>query len=553
MKVSSPIDLFAPVEVDRVLEIRTSRMKKMPGVNVMTGIDKKICAEPMKIDKFGLEGDEHDPTFHGGIDKAILGYCASHYLSWQESYPDRLDKFVPGGFGENFVFAHMNERNVCIGDIVAVGSEVLLQVSLPRQPCFKLNHRFSLKNFAPETYKTSRTGWYYRVLREGTVKAGDEAHLMERKWPDWTVERVQEYLHRVTDNLEMNERIAEIEALGEESRGQFRKRVAKAKKKKNQSKKEEELWEDFKVISRKMETPKVVSLMLEAKAKNPDFERFPLGAHARIRLPNGLIRTYSVVSSNGRGPDATRLLEFGIALDENSRGGSRFIHESIQVGGLLSIGRVTSDVAPVGSASHHVFLSGGIGITAFLDLMNAYDSINWSFQLHYAVPSINDAAFRDRLGRYGDRVTIYDKTKGQRMNIKNVVKTLPWNSHLYVCGPNRLMEAVREAVEECGLSPAEVHYEAFAADITGDPFEVEVVNRGGKVLKVGEEESLLEVLKREFGDVASSCEVGNCGTCKVALKSGRADHRGSALMPEEKDTAMLTCVSRGIGRIAIEI
>ena len=67
----------------------------------------------------------------------------------------------------------MNERNVCIGDIVSVGTDgVLLQVSLPRQPCFKLNHRFQLKNFAPNTYKLSRTGWYYRVLQEGTIQVG---------------------------------------------------------------------------------------------------------------------------------------------------------------------------------------------------------------------------------------------------------------------------------------------------------------------------------------------------------------------------------------------
>jgi MOSC domain-containing protein YiiM len=87
----------------------------------------------------------------------------------------------------------MNERNVCIGDIMSVGDEVLLQVSLPRQPCFKLNHRFQLKNFAPNTYKASRTGWYYRVLREGTLQAGDEIKLVERKHPTWTIERVQEY------------------------------------------------------------------------------------------------------------------------------------------------------------------------------------------------------------------------------------------------------------------------------------------------------------------------------------------------------------------------
>ncbi|KAH8130038.1 hypothetical protein FP744_10008926 [Trichoderma asperellum] len=551
MKGSYLDNLAAPFEADRLIEIRTSGMKQMPGLNVMSGIDKQIRTVSMKVDKLGLEGDEHDPTFHGGLDKAILGYCSSHYPSWQESYPDRIDKFVPGGFGENFVTAHMNERNVCIGDVISVGLEVILQVSLPRQPCFKLNHRFSLKNFAPETYKTSRTGWYYRVLREGTVNAGDELKLVERKWPEWTIERVQEYLHRVTDNDEMNEKLAEVEALGNEARKQFQRRVAKAQRRKMQKK--EDAWESFKVISRKNETPRTVSLVIEAPPK-PHSEKYPIAAHARLKLGNGLVRAYSVVSSSGSGAEEVRRLEFGIALDANSRGGSRYIHQSLKEGDTIQVSNVTSDVSgTVGAASHHVFIAGGIGITAFMDMMYKYDNINWSFQLHYAVRSSDDIPFRDRLESYGDRVIIYDKSKGQRMDIGNIMKTLPWNSYTYVCGPNRLMEAAKATADEAGISPQEIHFEAFSADTTGDPFEAQVANRNNKVVKVGEEESLLEVLKREFGDIPSSCEVGNCGTCKVSVINGQIIHRGSALMPDEKDVSMLSCVSRGVGRITIEV
>ncbi|CAM1500995.1 Fc.00g101570.m01.CDS01 [Cosmosporella sp. VM-42] len=551
MTVTQRADLCAPFEVDQLLEIRTSTMKKMPGLEITSGIDKTRCNGPMKINKLGLEGDEHDPTFHGGPDKAILGYCSSHYSDWQTAYPERGDKFVPGGFGENFVTARMNERNVCVGDIISVGPEVLLQVSLPRQPCFKLNHRFSLKNFAPMTYKTSRTGWYYRVIREGMVNVGDELKLVERKWPQWTVERVQEYLHREKDNLVMNEALAAVDALGEESRGQFRNRVAKAKK---TGKKKDEAWKDYQISSRKMETPSIVSLVLEAVTPDPEAKELPLGAHAKLKLSNGLVRSYSVVSGGGdsSGPGGINRFELGIALDRNSRGGSRYLH-SISVGEIIQVGRLTTDVSPAGAASNHVFIAGGIGITAFLTLIEAYLSINWSSKLHYAISSAENLPFRDRLETFKNNVVIYDKDKGERMDIKSIVKDLPWNSHLYVCGPNRMMEAAREAVEESGLSPDEVHFEAFAADISGDPFEAEVVNRGGRVLNVGEGESLLEVLRREFGEIPSSCEVGNCGTCKMTLTSGRVDHRGSALLPEEKQTSMLSCVSRGVGRIAIEI
>jgi MOSC domain-containing protein YiiM len=88
----------------------------------------------------------------------------------------------------------MDERNVCIGDIFAVSDEgAVLQVSLSSQPCYKLNHRFQPKNFAPNTYKLNQIGCFYRVLPEGSIKAGDKAVLKERRWPQWTIERLQEY------------------------------------------------------------------------------------------------------------------------------------------------------------------------------------------------------------------------------------------------------------------------------------------------------------------------------------------------------------------------
>ena len=446
----------------------------------------------------------------------------------------------------------MNERNVCIGDVISVGSEVVIQVSLPRQPCFKLNHRFSLKNFAPETYQSSRTGWYYRVLQEGTVRVGDELKLVERKWPRWTIERIQEYLHRDKDNLEMNELLSNVDALGDESRGQFKNRVAKANKKAKP--KEEETWRDFKITERKMVTPRITSFVLEAVSPIDELETTGYGAQAKLKLPNGLIRSYSIVSGDDGGYDtANNRFELGIALEENSRGGSRYFHETAKLDDIIQVGKITTDVNLVSSASSHVFICGGIGITAFAAILAGIKDINWNHQVYYGVRSFGDIPFRERLEKLGDNVIIYDKSKGERMDIDHIVKSMPWNSHLYVCGPNRMMVAAKAAVEAHKIAPNEVHYEAFAADISGDPFEAEVVNKGKKVLKIKEEDTLLEALRREFGDFPSSCEVGNCATCKVTLVGGRVDHRGTALTPEEKQTSMLSCVSRGIGRIQVEV
>ncbi|KAK9426179.1 putative MOSC domain-containing protein [Seiridium unicorne] len=563
MAPAAEVDLDAPFQEDIILEVRSSKMKTMPGLTIRSGIDKLIRQGTVPVNILGIEDDEHDPTFHGGIDKAVHGYCSSHYPKWQAEFPDAASRFKPGGFGENLVTAHMNERNVCIGDIISVGDPdtgLLLQVSLPRQPCFKLNHRFHLKNFAPKTYALSRTGWYYRVIRPGSIEAGMTISLVERKHPKWTIERIQEYLHRTQDDAKMNEELSQIEEMGAEARGAFTNRVAKAKAAANRKEKAEreakEEWKEYKIVEKKHQTDRIMSLHLEAVTPDPEAPSDLLGAHARIKLPNGLVRSYSVVSGS------PNRFELGIALEENSRGGSAYFHNTAQEGTILPVSsRLTSAIQPAGLSSSHIFIAGGIGITAFLSLLSMYKKIHWNTILHYAVRSESDVPFSDVLSSLTEpapdkdgkmeessvKVVMYRKDKGERLDVSKVFGEVGWNNHVYVCGPRRLMDAALLASKAAGLGEDEVHFEAFGADTSGDPFEVEVLNREKKLLIVDAEETLLEVLRREFGgaQVASSCEVGNCGTCKVTLKSGRVEHRGTGLLEDEKQEALLSCSSHG--------
>ena len=314
---------------------------------------------------------------------------------------------------------------------------------------------------------------------------------------------------------------------------------------------EEGKWRVFRVVERTRETGRVEGFVLEAVRKlgGEEGEEVNLkpGTHVKVRLGNGLVRAYSVV-----GGDRNRF-QLGVALDEESRGGSRYLHETAVVGHEVEVGGFTGAVPFASAASHHVFVAGGVGITAFLELIERYASINLSVKLHYAVRSADEVPFRERLAKLGDKVVIYDKAAGQRLDIRHIIENMPWNSQLYFCGPKRLMDEAAKETRSCGVAEGEVHFEAFEADVSGDPFEAVVANKGGKTIKVGEEETLLECLQKEFGDIDSSCCVGNCGTCRVGLKGGRVDHRGTALTEEEKATSMLACVSRGIGSITIEI
>lgn len=345
------------------------------------------------------------------------------------------------------------------------------------------------------------------------------------------------------------------------------KRVAKAKSaaaRMEKTERQKEEWLEYRVVEKKRQTDRIISLVFEALIPNPNAPTYLLGAHARIKLPNGLIRSYSIVSGT------PNKFEIGIALEERSRGGSAYFHNTANVGMVLPVSsRITSAIAIAGMSSNHIFIAGGIGITAFLALLSMYRKIHWNTVVHYAVRSESDIPFFDTLselakptpnkdGNIEDSsiaIVFYHGDRGERMDIPKIFGEIGWNSHTYVCGPNRMMDEAFAASQACGLGEGEVHFEAFGADTTGDPFDVEVLNRGNRTLKVGETESLLEVLRREFGSaqVASSCEVGNCGTCRVTLRGGRVEHRGSALLADEKTDAILTCVSRGVGRISIEI
>lgn len=390
----------------------------------------------------------------------------------------------------------------------------------------------------------------------GSIRAGDTIRLVERRHPDWPLERVQEYLHRNTGDAAMNEALAGIGEFGAECADAFKARVVRQRareKREREREKGERKWREYRCVERRRETGRIVAFVLEAvekvekgKGEEEEVELKP-GAHAKVRLGNGLVRAYSVVDG-----DRNRF-QLGVALDEGSRGGSRYLHETVQVGHTVQVGAITAAVPFAGAASNHVFVAGGVGITAFLALIEHYRSIHYSAKLHYAVRSAEEVPFRERLEKMGSDVVIYDKAAGQRLDIRNIIESMPWNSQLYFCGPARLMDEALKETRAHGIPDKEVHFEAFAADVSGDPFEAVVANKGGKTIKVGEEETLLECLQKEFEDVDSSCCVGNCGTCRVTLKDGRVDHRGTALTEEEKGTSMLACVSRGIGSITIEI
>ena len=545
-------DFEASFQEDELVQVRTGKVKSLHDLPIQSGIYKDLRRGPVKVSTLGCEGDEH--AFRpGDVDKALMHYCSQHYPLWRSELAQRAHHFTPGSFGENLVSSSANERNICIGDIIRIGEEVLLQVSEPRGPCFKLNHRFEVKNMSRLSQDLGRTGWYYRVIRGGVIQQGDRIVLLERSHPKWTIANVQKYLYRDTRNIEAMQELVEVEPLGKDTRMIFSNRLKKnaveSHRRRLTGGREiaTRRWIPYRIVSKTLETPRIYSFVLEALDKPESVYEVKPGSHVRLKFKNGRFqRPYSIVRGDNNS------FELGVALESNSSGGSKYLHQMTKAGDVVSVGQITASFPLAIVADHHILIAGGIGITAFVIAATQMHASGESFELHLAIRSAADVPFKRYLEPLGSSAVIHDKSAGQSLDIKEVISKANDNTHVYCCGSQRLMDGVASATESYGLAKENVHYEPFDAETSGEPFTVELAD-SHKILDVPAEKTLLDVLRDAGIDVPSSCEVGSCGTCLVIVKEGQIQHRGIGLMDLEKETSMLSCVSRGMGPIVLEL
>ncbi|MEQ1548357.1 MAG: MOSC domain-containing protein [Chakrabartia sp.] len=155
-----------------------------------SAIAKVPLHDAIKIGFLGIVGDEQaDPRYHGGPDKALHHYPFDHYAAWALRMPDHPRLSAVGAFGENISTLGLCEGDVCIGDRFRLGS-AMVEISQGRQPCWKQGERMKWATLPALMVKERRSGWYYRVIEEGIVQAGDRLDLIDRPLPDWTVRRV---------------------------------------------------------------------------------------------------------------------------------------------------------------------------------------------------------------------------------------------------------------------------------------------------------------------------------------------------------------------------
>lgn len=173
-----------------------------------------------------IAGDAQASSTHGGPEKAVCVYPWEHYSYWRREL--NLPELAYGAFGENFTLQGQIEDQACIGDSFGFG-EVILQISQPRPPCWRLARWWRRTDFAARMEETGLTGWYCRVIRVGYAEAGTAIQLLERPYPDWTVSLANRLLYRDADSVDQMAALASCSLLSESWRESLLKRKAKLK------------------------------------------------------------------------------------------------------------------------------------------------------------------------------------------------------------------------------------------------------------------------------------------------------------------------------------
>jgi MOSC domain-containing protein YiiM len=190
---------------------------------VLTGIFKEPVTDRVAVRQLNLDGDRQaDLSVHGGVDKAVYAYPAEHYAYWQGIYPDMALPWAM--FGENLTTEGLLEDRVSIGDRFRIGTAEVV-VTQPRMPCYKLGIRFGRDDILKHLLQTGFTGFYFAVLKEGEVAAGDAITLLHRDADQLRVSDITRLYAFDHDNQDLLSRAVALDALPASWRDYFRERM----------------------------------------------------------------------------------------------------------------------------------------------------------------------------------------------------------------------------------------------------------------------------------------------------------------------------------------
>ncbi len=563
------------------------------GEPVSTGIFKRPASDRLRLRWLNLEGDgQADLWGHGGAFRAVYVYPQEHYDYWRRELS--REELPPGSFGENFTVEGMLEDRVRVGDVFRVGS-ALVEVAQPRVPCYKLALKLGLPGFESRFLRSGRVGFYFRVLEEGEVGAGDRFELVGRDPHGMSVRELSELLFFREEDLDGTRRALSIRALAHGWKGSFEERLRKAEQDEAASG-----FRDFVVRRKQAESETITSFYLEPRDGRP-LASFQPGQFLTFELelpgqPEPVLRTYSL--SDAPGGDCYRVsikrevpprdqpeLPPGLA--------SGYFHDGVEEGALLRVGppRGRFRLEP-GAGRSLVLLSGGVGITPLLSMLNselrsgsgrrlwfvhgarngrqqafrahlrqaAAEHDNLRLHLRYSAPGPEDVQGRD-----------FDSVG--HVDVELLKEILPFDDYeFYLVGPPPFMRSLYQGLVGMGVAASRIHYEFFGpssplgeeGEGSGKASERDAVDelRGACAVSFArsgvqtrwdpECQTLLELAEREGLSPPFSCRSGICRTCMCPLVEGEVEYVEEPLRRPEAGSVLI-CVARPKTPVVVDV
>jgi len=292
--------------------------------------------------------------------------------------------------------------------------------------------------------------------------------------------------------------------------------------------------------------------VLRVRLSDPSGKALPRwtpGSHIDVELGD-LSRQYSLCSD----PNDLSHYEIAVLEEPESRGGSRYVHRTLQVGHTLKMRGPRNHFKLDAEARRYIFVAGGIGVTPIVAMADHAKATGKDYEIHYCGRDVTTMALLDRLtADHGDKLTVHAAAAGNRLDIAALLATPTPGTQIYSCGPERLLTALEDATAHW---PEEsLHVEHFTSNLaTLDPadehaFEVELRD-SGLTIQVAADQTVLDALRASNIDIQSDCEEGLCGSCEAPVLDGEVDHRDMVLTKTERaqNKTMMTCCSRACGK-----
>jgi ferredoxin-NADP reductase/MOSC domain-containing protein YiiM len=564
------------------------------GRTVHTGIWKNPVHGRCRVRRLNLDGDgQGDLSGHGGEQRAVFVYQIESYRYWQEQLK-RTD-FVHGQFGENFTIEGLPDNVICIGDRFRIGSAVF-EVTQPRVTCYRVGIRMNEPRMPGLLTSIGRPGFYFRVLQEGEVGAGEEIMKVGEAKERMTVAEINALLYSSDHARDRLERALRIEALSPGWRGSFE---ALLKRPSNgnaglvpggAAHPAAPGFRRLEVTAINQESADVLSLTMQNPSGQPLPTALP-GQYVVLRLQSSA-GTPFFCSYSLSGPVSTQRYRISVKIEPNGAGGT-YLRERVRVGDTLDVSSPRGSFILQAGERPVVLLSAGVGATPVLAMLHALAAERSTRQVLWlnAARDREHHPFAAEVGRLVlalargrsyvcfsrpgslDRIGQDFDVSGRLSRSMFEAAGVPGDADIYLCGPNRFMADMKEALSAFGVEPARIHIEIFNGSEPMTPGVVSVATRNphrpkddtgtGPLVsfarsgiaahwKASVYQSILELAEACDVPVRWSCRTGVCHSCESGLVSGEIVY-GPEPLDKPADGNVLVCCSQPIRDVVIDL